>query len=553
MFLLMWFSSGSYCESYEYIHTATLSGRVTDNSPAYMLYPIANIGVGHLYKLLFTLFPEFSWYYFSSVLLFVIALSTIYYSIGSVYSYRKAIIWCVAITIIYAADFVLNWNITRISFLLCTAAIALLFNYTQTRSLKDSAIHVIAGTILFSLGFLIRPESGLLILFISLPLVIIHLGFNWRLIRVAFIFVPALILSLVIFIDKQTTSEFYIKLSPIEEYRIALDYILPIDSMKTAEDTVKYLALKNGMLNDNGFINHDFVNRIVNGSKVPLFSSNQMLRTIEILRSIFIENISQTIFYILIVLLLLLSQKKFSLKGKILFWGMLLISTSLIWGISYFMTMEARVFVPLLFHLVVMSLCLFHQHIENYFDKNTFPIKFVLIASVAAISIYAMVNHHKTKELYLSTIAGNKEGVKKLIELSHDKILVPDANGFMLLFFNNYLPNELPKYDAFKKIFLIDIETLSLSPDYKKFLDKHCNCNSSDLAAFYDYLYSIKGEVVFAASAERMQLFEDYLRIVRKRDYVFIPYAQIPNVNSDASPTSLFRMEKNSKKSAKAI
>jgi hypothetical protein len=536
---------GFYCESYEYINTATFSGRITDNTPAYILYPITNIGLGHLYKLLFYYFPGFSWYNLAMTLFFIISVAAILYSLIISYNYKTAFI-IFFFLIFFIADSIVNWNITRVSFLLCISASALLIAQISTPLFNNGGIISVVYTVLYTIGYLIRPESGILIMLLNLPVLILIIGFNKKLISSSLIFIPSILISVLIYTDKSTTNEFYVKLNPIEEYRIAKGNILPIDSMASVEDSMKYVALRSGMLNDPAIINYDFVNRIVSGGSFTLFNSDDIGQTVNKIKSLILDQQQMiTVYFVVNALLLFfitLSTREIFIWGAI---QLLLIIT--IWFVTYLMTMEMRVFVPLMFNAILLNIIIFHDKLGQIFVRSKLYLLYVIVILLFFNVILAFVNIQNSSENYKSAIAQNRINLNQLKIASKNKILVPDANTFMILFFNNYLPVELPDLNAFNKVFLLDIETLSLSMDYRSFLDKNCNCNSTDLAEFYDYLFSIREDVVLAGDEERVRMFENYLRIVRKRNFYFEKTGEIISSEmSGYSNISLFKIMKGS-------
>jgi hypothetical protein len=206
--------------------------------------------------------------------------------------------------------------------------------------------------------------------------------------------------------------------------------------------------------------------------------------------------------------------------------------------------MEMRVFVPIMLHTTLLNLLFFSNRIAGCFSKLTASKKLFLSIFLLFLSFYEINNLKDEAESYRKKIAQNKVGVEKLAEMAEGKIIVPDAYAFMVLFFNNFSPQALPDLAAFKAIYLMDIETLSLSPDYKLFLDKHCKCNSSDLAAFYDYLYSIRKDVVIVGNEQRIKFFEHYLREVRKRTYTFEKMKDFKHeINNESTMIGLYEIQ----------
>src|SRR5205814_1573808 len=91
----------------------------------------------------------------------------------------------------------------------------------------------------------------------------------------------------------------------------------------------------------------------------------------------------------------------------------------------------------------------------------------------------------------------------------------------LCMFYNNSPVFSLPDVSYFKNTFMIDLEIFTLEPAYQSFLQKHCDCDASDLGALFAHFELKKDSLVLVANPERLALFQSYLKYVHHRDYRF--------------------------------
>ncbi len=549
LFLLTKYFIGNYYEVYEFIHPATLCGKLMDGQPANIIYPIANVGLSGFYVWLYTLASNVPWYDYVMALTIIISVVVIFRAVHFTLREKTNTLVIVllntALFFIFIADQIVNWNITRGAFIACIAAFVWFALVVLPQKLsQQTLLPLLLNSLLFTLGTMIRPETGELILLLTIGYLFLSYGFKKEVwLKSLTLLIPVLIIAGYVAYDRHTSAEFYMQLEPATEYQIGIGNTISITEMKTPEDSIKYVALKAGIINDPQKISYAFVTRVIGNKSMFVFTSTKFYRAVNILQ----QNIynSYPLFLFSLVLLFIgiifLFATPLALVRYLLFH---LFFWSLIFSITYFMIMESRLFSPLLFFSAMTSivfLCQYNFHQVLHQQKwYVFAIP-ILFLAVAIVQFSSLQN---TSTKYKADIKANHMVYEQLKKQAAHKILAPDANAFMIIFFNNFLPFQTPDFSIFKKVFLIDLEALSLRPAYRIFLNYNCHCNSTNLGEFYDYLYAHKKEVVFAGSAERFKLFETYLRIVHHRPYTFRTVSTLPNgATNETNGLSIFEIE----------
>jgi hypothetical protein len=433
-----------------------------------------------------------------------------------------------AIFFLFIADNILNWNYTRTSFTVCIAAFIWFAMILMPQKFsRQMIVPYLLTALLFLLGVLIRPEAGQLMFLLIGFYLFCSIGFTKGLfVKLLPFFIPVLLVSGGILYDRKTTNEFYIQLDPAIEFAIALDKVVPISEMKTTIDSMKYVALKQGIVSDPHYITNAFMHGIVSKNALLFFNDTLLRRA----RDTLCENIKtrwQTASFGLLLFLIglfyLLPSRRRALAFVCyngFFWIML-------FGISYFLTLETRLTAPLLFFYAAANMIFLFENNFPFATSGSF-LKRTLLLVFCITTIAVLVQLSGIRKAYEKSIAENHKTFKALEKIGNNKVLVPDASACMIIFFNNYLPFHTPDFSAFKRIFMIDMEAMTLAPAYHAYLKKHCNCRADDLGALFDYFYAIKGEVLFAGTPERMVLFQSYLQIVHGKSFSFQHFADLP-------------------------
>lgn len=538
---------GNFYEAYEFMQPAMLSGIMTDGIPADFFAPYGMIGLGKLYKCLYLFLPKYPWYDIITMLYIVTACAVFLLGIdrllSSKFSREQIFIVTTSFFFLFITDVILNWSYTRTASLLCVAAFG--WHQSLPNTIVNSNFKRLSASFLFLLGTLIRPEIGELMAILIFGYLFWLHGVSKKTIVELFPFlIPALFVFAILAYTKINSGEFYDQFESSMEFQIASKNIVGIDKMKTAEDSAKYIALSNGIVNDPSNINIQFVKRVLDTDNANnFFNKDRFIKSVYIL-SQNIRAYSHIVFacFVLTVYGFILVCR--SRKKTYRFIAFLLYYTFVVFTITYTMTMEARLFDPL---LLFFSISVFYFIVRELSQRNTSvfkrskPIGIILLTYCIISQWFAL---KATADNYMSNLTINHKLLTSIRAYGKDKILVPDAYGFMILYFDNYKPFQRGSFDSFKNVFLMDMETFSLKPDYRTFLNKNCNCNSTNLGQFYNYLYENKDDVIFLSCNKRLRLFESYLKTVHKKNYRFKLLANLPDgVSKETTSMSMFIFE----------
>lgn len=535
LFLFTKFIIGNYYEVYECIPPTAISGKLMDGNPGNIIYPIASILLSDFYVILYSYLPNIPWYDYMMASYLIIACAIIFSAIHlylttekNFTTWKVILINCI-LFFLFIADNILNWNYTRTSFIVCISAfIWHTFSLLRHRQLIKNVYSTLTVLILFSLGTLIRPEVGQLICILIIIWSLFYKGLikNFSLMILPYFF-PVLLISGIIYFDRLTTDEFYIQLNPFTEYQIAHGNVVDICEIRTPEDSMKYIALRQGVLNDPENITIDFMNEIVDKNPISFLNCSMVKRAIEILK-----NLASYYWHVVTLVLLLAITCTFhfwSIKhggGRFLFFTMLY--WAVVFSISCLMTMEARIFQPLLFLYLSCALLFLLKH--RSFVINKFIIK-ILVMSIPVFLSANLIQLMKTKNEYKYRILINRLRYEQLKEAANNKILVSDGAGSMILLSDNFLPFQNVDFSSFRKIFMIDMEAITLAPAYQYYLNKNCNCNPKSLGELFDYFYKNKKELILVGSPKRIKLFQDYLKVIYQKNYGFKSKGKIMTVD----------------------
>lgn len=532
MFLLTKYCIGNYYEAYEFMQPAMYSGAMTDGVPSSFFSPIGMVGLGQAFKFLYSVSPHLPWYDSFLSIVIIVSAAVIFYSIHvllqSIAHRWVEIVANIILCFLFITDFIINWSYTRVAFLACISAF-IWWAVNQRANRPMPVIRILCFVpVMFGLGTLIRPEVGELMLILVICYQICIHGFKKAtIIQILVFLIPVLLIAGGIAYDKKATPEFYNQFIPSMEFQLASGNTIGIDKMRTPIDSMKYIALREGIVSDPDYINIEFVRRIIKKEQFLSYDEVRISHALSVIRRNVVPyaHIVVLDFFLVLTGFYLLRKAKRKVMGYVSF---IIIFSALVFFIAYFITMENRIFAPLLFFLAIASLIPILQNSNGLPTLQSKLARFIAALFLLVVSA-SQIGYLKSRhDRYESDLYDNHKIYNTLKTQAAHQFLIPDALGFMVCFFNNFRPFEKPDFSSFRNVFLIDMETFSLKPDYKKFLDKNCECRSVDMGRFYEYLYKNKSEVLFVGSIDRMKLFEAYLKIVHEQNYHFHVVSTLP-------------------------
>jgi hypothetical protein len=516
---------GNFYEEYEAIPPSTLTGLLMDGHPANIIYPIASVVLSDFYIRLYAWMPHIAWYdYFMAAYLILsaaVVFSTVHTVLKERLRFRYILLLNLAVFFLFFTEHILNWNFTRTSLVICTSAFVWLAAVWLPREYSHRRlIPLFFNTLLFTIGVMVRPESGQLIFILGAFFIFCNEGITKKAaLGVTSLFIPVLLIAGSIFYDRHTSSEFYLQLEPVTEYQMALGNVRPLSEMKTAEDSMKYKALREGILNDPEHISYEFVKRIRGGKSIFRLDQQLFARAQYLLR----ENMGPYGHLVLLNLFLLVAAIAL-LRFGLMVYAQYFLFHAFFWGllfaICYLLDMELRIFRPLLFFYSAAHVIFLYRHFN--FSR---PVP-AWVKPMAAIALVLLVMFHfplmrQQRSNYEKSLAETRPRYRALEHAAKGTMLVPDSYTYMIIFFNNFTPFQNPDFSAFNHLFLTDFEAVSLTPPYRAYLSKLCGCNSTNLGEFFDYLYKHKEEVTLAGNRQRWQLYQSYLNTVHHKNFTF--------------------------------
>lgn len=516
---------GIYYEEYESAFEAMFNGSFTEGIPWDNFFYMAYLGVGELFALLTTKLPRVMWHdwllAFSLWLSVVVIFTSIWVRFQGQLKTWQIALFNIALFAIFILDNGLNFNLTRVSFLVCGAAFIWFALIALEKPFNRSQLPAyVLCSLLFILGFLIRIETGILLFGFMLSYVYARKGIGKDLLLKTLPFaIPTVLITGGVVYDIATTSQHYKLVETGAEYQMSLGNVVPLETMKTPEDSMRYMGLMGGIVNDPAYVSYSFIKSILAPKSPWEIDVRLLTRAVQLLA----ERLSRyycilTIYGLLLICAfrLLWADKKALFRYLVYtacFWGLLFL-------ITYKLKMEHRVLSPFLFFFVSGNFCLLLPHGFMQLVKSK-----VIRVALAVVGIYAVAaatgQAYALTIDYKSNIKFNRERYAAFESAAKGKIVVPDFHVYKVMYFDNALPFKKREAGPFKKVFQMDMSAYSLIQPYRAYLDSNCKCNSADLGEFFDYLQANKQDFVFAGVPQRINLFQSYLNIVHHKAYIF--------------------------------
>jgi hypothetical protein len=440
------------------------------------------VGIREIYKLFYHFWPQINWHYvyalffeFLSLFLLLDTLSRIILANASTLVKRSIQILVILIYIENIA-FVSH---TRVSIIFCGLA---LINLLFAKELRTRAL--ILNSILFILGLLLRSESAIgATLLVSAG----YLIYAFRPLKlIGRIWLPALSIFTFIsifYIDRAYTDIYNRKIEPDIEYKIMARHMVPLSTMGSDIDSVKYEAATVGMWFDTKEMSPEFMRSLL----LPgiAFNFSQAKLVFNHVTSFY----KHYLFVIPVLAALLLFVSLFAVHRKIILIRMMLIAV-VSFALIYILDINGllvsyRHFLSLqLLSLMLLLYCFFSSGNLNVKPSEKWLIAVVL--SGVIWSILATVYNYKQKNTEADEITAMMEQTMKAFEGKYSNKIVAATidNRFMFdrkfsLFNQMYHGNTYLMFDWF---------TFPLTPRYVSYLSRTCQCNAEDPVEFFKWL-----------------------------------------------------------------
>lgn len=517
---------GSYYEEYQGFWHAFFSGSLSPGTPFTHFYFLGYIGISHLYALLYQIFPNFQWmsliHYSQLILSFALLLSLLdYLLIKKEIKLKVTLLLSMLFFLAIAPDNILLFIYARASYIMCGASLlAIIVFFENKEKIKQHFTLYVLLNVFFLWGTLTRVESAMAALLLLICFAVV---WHISIIKTFTPILPAIVmvgLSLaLIFIDINTSNQFHKEVEPDIETQFTVRFnVVPVETMETFEDSVKYEAAIKMFWGDPDIITIAYLKSLVAEPASKYFDKNQWDRTKNELSSYF-NNFK---YYCLLVLLLtfftcliLLQNNKWQQASLLVlyFIGFIILLTAN----SYFVKMRDRTVSPFLIIYFASVFLLLIKSI-NY-KKYTFPFLFSILFLGSAIQIYESL--YKSRELK-EALQINRQILTQLEDCCSDATVMPNPTsmGNITLAFT---PFEIFDFSKFDRFYFYEASIQSIIPTYYNYLKKECNCEVRNFSNFYRYVLDqdYPKKVYAVSNEDRMDVGMLYLKTFHNLDIVY--------------------------------
>lgn len=514
-FLFTYFCLGFYYVEYEALHSSFFSGKLTPGFAFRSIYFLMNIGISHGYSFLYEVWPNVEWLSVTYALcLFTASFIALYVLLA--WLPKNIPLWAKVLVLVGAyflafADHHIHFIITRVSYLTAGGAVLGLIHFFGPGTKIGSRLPLFIGlNLFFTWGVLTRIESAMAA---TLLLLLFALAFWGNIKRCMLLFAYPLLLlgalSLYVTYDVSTSTEFYKQIEPeIEAQYVERQNKIPLSEMKTRRDTVMYNMASEVAWVDPKVLTPDYLRSLIGPEKFMYTDGKQWNRAFKELYEITLKHWALTLLALLLgVTAFFVALPSFSRSAKFWWWvfelgvwGLLLVQT-------YTFKINDRSFLP------YMSLFVF-CHVLFLARAWPWPKKSVAVyvsvtacGMLAAVQLYGLKKESDALRTQLAAYRSNFDIIK---QVAGGRYLVMNSTSFDYVFLSNepFVPYD---YSAFKRIYITDGHVIPFIPYYRRYLEHECSCNMDDFPVFWDYLKSIRQDVVILSIPRRMQVLQEYL------------------------------------------
>lgn len=523
---VLYITFGSFYEEYQGFWHAFFSGTLSPGTPFTHFYFLGYIGISHVYSLLYQWLPNFQWmsliHYGQLILSFAIMLSVLEYLLLKKGIKQKISVLLLALFFIaLAPDNILLFIYARASYIMCGASLlAIIILFDTKEKIKTYLPLYVLLNLFFLWGTLTRVESAMAALLLLICFAVV---WHTSIIKAFTPILPAIAmvgLSLaLIFIDINTSSQFHKQVEPDIETQFTVRFnMVPIETMETFEDSVKYEAAIRMFWGDPDIITIDYLKSLIAEPESKYFDTQQWNRTTNELYA----HYNNFKYYFLLVLLLtfftffiLIKNKHWKQASLIMlyFVGFIILLTVN----SYFVKMRDRTVSP---YLIIYFASIFLLLIKSInYKKYTFPILFSILFLGSAIQIYETL--YKSRELK-EALQINRQILTQLEDCCSDATVMPNPTsmGNITLAFT---PFEIFDFSKFDRFYFYEASIQSIIPTYYNYLKKECNCEVRNFSNFYRYVLDqdYPKKVYAVSNEDRMDVGMLYLKTFHNLDIVY--------------------------------
>ena len=507
-----YFLFGFYYEGADGMHANLFSGVFSDR-PFNDFFYIAFVGYGYVLTYLYSMLPSLPWYDILSYLLLLLAGSTVVYVIDkslAKYNLHFLILLLVKITIvlflIYPNSLVLNQ--TRNAIFTSSSGLLLICYLIGGGNDKSrlTRLSYFLGFTLFMSGCLIRLEGGIASLMVF-GMSAFLLSSKTVLTLKSFL-LPGIIL-LAIFglftLQGMNSEKFVHQVEPDIEYQISgKKNIVELGAMESAADSAKYLMAERWIVNDPEQISIDFLRSII---KKKHNARDRITYTMEIVAAQVHSHLPLNLMMLASVIFFVITfysngNKMLSISCLLFAIGVMLLLISM----AFFVKMDDRLWVPIV-SVTIMIIWFYGIVRSDRIGSFIYPFSIFFI-----ILCMCQVKYFKSYSFSLSGwLADAKWTIEKINELEENDYVLVDLSAAGYTYTT---PFSKIKIEHDPTIILHNLGALSVCDQYKSYLDRLCNCNSSNYGEFYSYLSGLQNSLTVIGRLEELKITENYLEHV---------------------------------------
>lgn len=523
-FLFTYLYYGFYYVEYEGMFDSFYSGRLTEGMPFRSIYYLGNIGLSYIYSALYEQIPGVEWVswilysylFFSCSVAIYILLDILVKRISLGFS-------CIIAGLVYMlvfADHNIHFLYTRVSYMVVgVSLIGIAYFFREEASIRKQPILFLLLQVWCMIGILTRVESAMAALLQVLCFAIFYIADLRQAVRcflMPFLFLGG-VLGFIAY-DLKTTKEFYKQVEPeIEAQFTDRENAVPLASMRTHEDSVKWAAVREIMWPDPKVLTPSYMRSLILPEQKLYTDMRQWRRSIS---SVY-EMVSRYWYLCLIPMLLalgpLMGGVRWSVTGLLRwalfagsFWVLILIQT-------YTDKVNDRSFLPL---ISIFILCYIVAILPSVMRRMRMAVIVTPVLVLCMIHLSRLAAEAQNLETDLKKY---QTTVKAIKQAANGKILAINSASCDYLFLSNR-PFHPFDFSAFRKVYITDGFNIPFLPYYRRYLERDCHCDMAAFPSFWRYLEQHHDEVVIVSTASRMKVLTDYLTGIYQFD---LPVSEI--------------------------
>ncbi len=508
-FISFFFFEVVFDDSYDSF-TASMSSFQFTNFALFDQHYLGMLVIRDLLKWIQELVPLVNVFSTAYIVLNILSLGYTIFTLDNLIVKRQGIVFRHFFFIVISLLFIENvLSITHTRFATLFAGVALINLLYSEHKLKNQLVHFL----LFLLGFLARPESGIgAILIISVA----HMIFNTDIVtlirKLKLPFLSIVVLIGVFFFHRSFTDRFEILIEPDIEYALSTGRVIALEEMNCKEDTLRYEMATAGMFIDTEFVSLSFLKKITTNQFE--FSSELFLQSCHNVRYYYeyYAVFPVFIFAYFILAVIFTKGRSFFLRLFLFF----LFQFFLFVYLDYNVRIADRHVIGL--NLIFLLLSTFYMFKKA--GRAPLPSFFLFLLFVTVgISMGLSLKNGIGNQIQVFKDSECLENALNEIEKIQKNNNVIVTQNTIHLFDKNY--SFTNQNNTANRYLMYDVSNYAIVPRNIAYLSALCNCEASNAKRFLTW--TSKEKAVFLIDDERAQLMKKYLSIVHNIDAHFVP------------------------------